>query len=167
MSKIDCQAMARHIIVHPHEVMTLLQVAEHYIPGQTWRAGWVISTLGEMGFIGPKGYVPAIIRLASSSSSDDSLVRGVLRGLAPYKSFTEDDEGALTDTCLSLLERPNVAVSTVFASVEMLLKICTKYPELWPELIGRLDRFEGETTPGFLAIRRKVATVHKKAIKNL
>jgi hypothetical protein len=163
VTRLDCVAIAKEIKGRPKEVFTLLALAENYKPGVSWRAGWVIAILGESGFIGPEGYVETIIRIAATTP-DVAVVRGVLRGLKSYKDFTEDQEGALAEACFKWLDRPGTHVSTLQIATQYVLKLCIKYPELWPELEQRLSRYKLETSAGCAAIMRYATDVYKKSI---
>lgn len=162
VSKQEVIRLAEHILHHPDEVAALLPVVEEFRPNISWRGGWVLATLGEMGFQGPPGYLKRLIGIVAETP-DATVARGALRGIYHIKPDLEE-EGNVADACLRWLDMPGTPISTALFAGELMLGLCVRYPEMWHELQPRLERLSENTAPGFRVLQKRAQVVFKKSI---
>lgn len=162
ISKQEVTRLAQHILLQPREVEALLPVVEEYRPNISWRGGWVLATLGELGFQGPPGYLKRLIGIVAATP-DATVARGALRGIYHIKP-DEEEEGAIADACLRWLDMPGTPISTALFAGELMLGLCVRYPEMWYELQPRLERLSENTAPGFRVLQKRAQAVFTKSI---
>jgi hypothetical protein len=80
-------------------------------------------------------------------------VEGVRRGLLKILAdntleLDEEQTGLLTDMAFSWLEDTKEAIAIRYYSMEIILQVCRKYPELKKELFFLLKTFVNEDSPG-------------------
>ena len=87
----------------------------------------------------------------------DGVRRGFLKILAELPlSLDEEQTGILADLAFTWLEDPKESVAVRYYSMEILLHICLKFPELSQELLYLLKNLHYEGTPGIVSRSRAI-----------
>ena len=163
VSKQAVTRLAEHIQRHPKEVEALLSVVEEFRPNVSWRGGWVLATLGEMGFQGPPGYLKRLISIVATTP-DATVARCILRSALGMPLHEEAQEGPLVEAALQWLDQASTPLATLHTAGLVMLRVCEKYPDLWHELSPRVERLKQNPAPAIRALVKQVDRTYKKSI---
>jgi len=97
----------------------------------SWRAAWLLSrTLTK----DDKRCRPFILKIIKSIHEKEAGHQRELLKIAIKFKWTKKQEGFLFDICIKIWEDINIKSGTRYYAMEILLKICKKYPELKNEI---------------------------------
>jgi hypothetical protein len=93
-------------------------------------------------------------------SKVDGVKRSILKLFTETPVFINDDQlGRLTDCCFSFVQNPNESIAVRAFSIDILLKIIKKFPDLKPELIAILESILPD---GSVGLKNKCRKLLKK-----
>jgi hypothetical protein len=99
----------------------------------TQRAAWVLSYLAEKEPQIVMDYLPVLVEELSNPKHHQAVRRNILRAVQ-YMDIPEDVSGELLDTCFILLNKKEEQVAVKVFSMNVILRMAKKYPEIGREL---------------------------------
>lgn len=121
----------------------------------TQRSAWAVRYVAEKA---PEIMAPWLDRLIQNlhhPSLHDAIVRNTLN-IFEHLDFPAKFDEALADICFQRLAAPGEAIAIRCASMTILERICTRIPELKPELIMILEDQLEHGSAGFKSRAKKV-----------
>lgn len=138
----------------------LMQLAfSHQMPA-CWRAAWMMDYLAETKPTLPE---PHIVSLWEEMAGDhpDGVKRSILRTLSRHE-IPEDLLGMAADLCLDWLQKESVPVAIKAYSMDILLHVARRYPELAQEFITIIENQLPYGSGGYIARSRMVIAALEK-----
>ena len=126
------------------------------------RAARIISLIAEIYPELLNSYIPKIITKLQHLKTE-GVRRGFMKALSESSySFNDEQMGILTDLAFTWLPDPREPISIRYYSIEIILKISQKYPELRIELKALLNELLKNGTSGLKAKSRIVLNYLKR-----